>query len=86
MEVDMIEKILLIIAFEMLVMMSVSLAFFIFIFVLRYEKGLCRKESSSKENVKSDEEREAEAKRVMIQKQFENMMNYTGREQSDYDD
>ena len=86
MEVDMIEKILLIIAFEMLVMMSVSLAFFIFIFVLRYEKRVNRKEASSRENVKSDEEREAEAKRVMIQKQFENMMNYTGREQSDYDD
>lgn len=86
MEVDMIERILLIIAFEMLVMMSVSLAFFIFIFALKYEKGVYRKESSSRENVKSDEEREAEAKRVMIQKQFENMMNYTGREQSDYDD
>lgn len=86
MEVDMIERILLIIAFEMLVMMSVSLAFFIFIFILRYEKGVYRKEPSSKEKVKSDEDREAEAKRVMIQKQFENMMNYTGREQSDYDD
>lgn len=82
----MVEKILLIIAFEMLVMMSVSLAFFIFIFAFRYEKGVYRKEPSSKEMVKSDEEREAEAKRVMIQKQFENMMNYTGREQSDYDD
>ena len=72
------EIILLVIAFELLMAMSLSAAC-ITIYVLG--KKSCEKQT---ENIPDDEFIEEERKRAeKLQKQFENMMSYTGRERVD---
>ena len=72
------EIILLVIAFELLMVMSLSAAC-ITIYVLGHKKS-CEKQT---ENI-PDEFIEEERKRAeKLQKQFENMMSYTGRERVD---
>ena len=72
------EIILLVIAFELLMVMSLA-AVCITIYVLGRKKS-CEKQT---ENI-PDEFIEEERKRAeKLQKQFENMMSYTGRERVD---
>ena len=73
------EIILLVIAFELLMAMSLSAAC-ITIYVLGHKKS-CEKQT---ESIPDDEFIEEERKRAeKLQKQFENMMSYTGRERVD---
>ena len=75
------EIILLVIAFELLMAMSLAVTC-ITIYVLGHKKS-CEKQT---ENIPDDEFIEEERKRAeKLQKQFENMMSYTGRERVDED-
>ena len=75
------EIILLVIAFELLMVMSLS-AVCITIYVLGHKK----QGEKQTENIPDDEFIEEERKRAeKLQKQFENMMSYTGRERIDED-
>ena len=75
------EIILLVIAFELLMAMSLSAAS-ITIYVLGHKK----QGEKQTENIPDDEFIEEERKRAeKLQKQFENMMSYTGRERVDED-
>ena len=77
MEVKMTEIILLVIAFELLMVMSLSAAC-ITIYVLGHKK------QGEKQTENIPDEFEEERKRAeKLQKQFENMMSYTGRERVD---
>ena len=73
------EIILLVIAFELLMAMSLSAAC-ITIYVLG--KKSCEKQTESIPDEFIEEERKRAEK---LQKQFENMMSYTGRERVDED-
>lgn len=75
------EIILLVIAFELLMAMSLSVAC-ITIYALRHKKQA----EKQTESIPDDEFIEEERKRAeKLQKQFENMMSYTGRELRDED-
>ena len=75
------EIILLVIAFELLMAMSLAVTC-ITIYVLGHKKS-CEKQT---ESIPDDEFIEEERKRAeKLQKQFENMMSYTGRELRDED-
>ena len=75
------EIILLVIAFELLMVMSLSAAC-ITIYVLGHKK----QGEKQTESIPDDEFIEEERKRAeKLQKQFENMMSYTGRERVDED-
>ena len=74
------EIILLVIAFELLMVMSLSAAC-ITIYVLGHKKS-CEKQTESIPDEFIEEERKRAEK---LQKQFENMMSYTGRERVDED-
>ena len=73
------EIILLVIAFELLMAMSLSAAC-ITIYVLG--KKSCEKQTEKFDDEFIEEERKRAEK---LQKQFENMMSYTGRERVDED-
>ena len=72
------EIILLVIAFELLMAMSLS-AVCITIYVLGHKKS-CEKQTDNIPDEFIEEERKRAEK---LQKQFENMMSYTGRELRD---
>lgn len=75
------EIILLVIAFELLMAMSLA-AVCITIYVLGHKKQA----EKQTESIPDDEFIEEERKRAeKLQKQFENMMSYTGRELRDED-
>lgn len=75
------EIILLVIAFELLMAMSLA-AVCITIYALRHKKQA----EKQTESIPDDEFIEEERKRAeKLQKQFENMMSYTGRELRDED-
>ena len=74
------EIILLVIAFELLMVMSLSAAC-ITIYVLGHKKS-CEKQTEKFDDEFIEEERKRAEK---LQKQFENMMSYTGRELRDED-
>ena len=75
------EIILLVIAFELLMAMSLAVTC-ITIYALGHKKS-CEKQT---ESIPDDEFIEEERKRAeKLQKQFENMMSYTGRERVDED-
>ena len=74
------EIILLVIAFELLMAMSLSAAC-ITIYVLRHKKQGEKQTESIPDEFIEEERKRAEK----LQKQFENMMSYTGRERVDED-
>ena len=80
MEVKMTEIILLVIAFELLMAMSLS-AVCITIYVLGHKK----QGEKQPENIPDEFIEGARKRAEKLQKQFENMMSYTGRERVDED-
>ena len=79
MEVDMTETLILIIAFELLMVMGLAVAC-ITIYILG------RKTVEKAAEVAVDERAQEERKKQeRLQQQFMNMMNYTGRESADED-
>ena len=74
------ETILLVIAFELLMVMSLSVAC-ITIYVLGHKKQAEKQQTETNDEFIEEERKRAEK----LQKQFENMMSYTGRELRDED-
>ena len=74
------EIILLVIAFELLMVMSLSAAC-ITIYVLGHKKQVEKQTEKIPDEFIEEERKRAEK----LQKQFENMMSYTGRERVDED-
>lgn len=78
----MIEKILIVIALELLIIVSITLLLSIyFIFSKRAEQV---KDSKEQESKAIEEDKESEELKNKI-KQWENLLNYNGREQEDSD-
>lgn len=78
----MIEKILIVIALELLIIVSITLLLSIyFIFSKRAEQV---KDSKEQENKAIEEDKESEELKNKI-KQWENLLNYNGREQEESD-